>query len=73
MAKRKTSKQLLQNYLKNANEVYLAFTVADLITKAEKVLENETEVREQMKNSMITPDLWINYNKELLKYFNQGE
>lgn len=73
MAKRKTNKQLLQKYINDTDGVYLAFAVSELVSKAHNILKNEAEVREQMKNSMVHPDLWINYHKDILKYLDSGE
>ena len=70
---RKTNKQLLQRFIREVDDIYLAFVVSELLTKAETVLKHENEVREEMKNSMVHPDLWLSYHRQVQKYLEQNK
>lgn len=70
---RKTNKQLLQKFVREVDDIYLAFVVAELLASAERVLKHEDEVREEMKDSMVHPDLWLSYHRQVQKYLEQDK
>jgi len=71
MAKRKTNKQLLQKFVREVDDIFLAFVVSELTSKATAVLKDKEGVRESMKNNIIHPDLWIKHNEVVLEYLEQ--
>jgi hypothetical protein len=58
--KNKTNRQVLNKAIKELNEIEVAFMRTQLLTACDEVLNNEEEVRKQMANSIISPELWIN-------------
>jgi hypothetical protein len=58
--KNKTNRQVLNNAIKELNEIEVAFMRTQLLTACDEVLDNEDEVRKQMANSIVSPELWIN-------------
>lgn len=53
------------------DDIFLALVVSETTSKAKHVLSMEDEVREEMKNSMFHPDLWLKYHREVLKFLEQ--
>lgn len=57
--KNKTNRQVLNKAIKDLNEIEVAFMRVKLLEAVDEVLNNEEEVRKEMANSIIHPDLWI--------------
>jgi hypothetical protein len=67
----KTSKQLLASLVKELTDMDAALVRDRLLASSKEVLAKEESLREDMKNSIINPDLFINTMKrvqEALKY-----
>jgi hypothetical protein len=64
----KTNTQKIKKFLKEVDPIFHAFVVSELLAKADKVLADKDAVREDMKNSMIHPDLWIAFNEHVKEY-----
>ena len=67
----KTSKQLLASLVKDLTDMDAALVRERLLTSSKEVLAKEETIREDMKNSIISPDLFISTMKmvqEALKY-----
>lgn len=57
--KNKTNRQVLNKAIKDLNEIEVAFMRVKLLESVDEVLNNEDNVRKEMANSIIHPDLWI--------------
>jgi flagellar biosynthesis regulator FlaF len=57
--KNKTNRQVLNKAIKDLNEIEVAFMRVQLLQAIDDVLNNEDEVRKEMKNSIINVNLWI--------------
>lgn len=66
MNKEKTTKELLVNYINNADSLQLAIIRSMLIADAQKVLNNKDEVCEEYRNSIISPEYVIWQAEDLL-------
>jgi hypothetical protein len=67
----KTSKQLLASLVKELTDMDAALVRDRLLASSKEVLAKEESLREDMKNSIINPDLFINTMRrvqEALKY-----
>ena len=58
--KNKTNRQVITKAIKELNDIEVAFMRMQMLQACDEVLSNEDEVREKMKHSIISPDLWIN-------------
>ena len=58
--KNKTNRQVLNKAIKDLNDIEVAFMRVQLLQAIDDVLNNEDEVRKEMANSIIHPNLWIN-------------
>jgi hypothetical protein len=56
----KSNRQVLTKAIKELSDIELAFLRERILEACDAILDNETIVREQMYNSMISPNLYIN-------------
>ena len=63
--KSKTNRQVLTKAIKELNDVELAFLRERILEACDAILNNETEVRESMQDSIISPDLYINVMRNI--------
>lgn len=61
----KTNRQVLTKAIKELNDVELAFLRERILEACDAILNNETIVREQMQDSIISPDLYINVMRNI--------
>ena len=66
-AKRKTNRQVLSMMVKDLNEIQLAIFRSLVIEASKGVLDRKEQVREQMKHSIIHPDLYLGAMEEINK------
>jgi hypothetical protein len=57
--KNKSNRQILTKAIKELSDIDLAFLRERILQACDAVLENQESIREQMQNSMISPDLYI--------------
>ena len=60
----------LNTLVKNLDAVEAAIVIDRLINTAEHILENEEEVRKQMENHFISPDLYLNTMRKVQNQLN---
>lgn len=60
----------LNTLVKNLDAVEAAIVIDRLINTAEHILENEEEVRKQMENHFISPDLYLNTMRKVQTQLN---
>jgi len=65
MKKQKTNKQVLLDFIKNADDVTLAILRERILTATD--IQDEEGLRDSMKGSFIAPDLFINECKKIFK------
>lgn len=68
MAKPKTNTEKIKKFLKEVDPIFHAFMVSELTSRAEKVLADKEGVRKSMEHSIIHPDLWIDFNEQVMEY-----
>ena len=61
----KTNRQALTKAIKELNDVELAFLRERILEACDAILNNETTVREQMQDSIISPDLYISVMRNI--------
>lgn len=61
----KTNRQVLTKAIKELSDVELAFLRERVLEACDAILDNETIVREQMQDSIISPDLYINVMRNI--------
>ncbi len=61
----KTNRQALTKAIKELNDVELAFLRERILEACDAILNNETIVREQMQDSIISPDLYISVMRNI--------
>jgi len=59
MSKNKTNRQVLTKAIKELSDIELVFLRERILQACDEVINNESDVRKQMENSIISPDLWI--------------
>lgn len=57
--KNKTNRQVMNKAIKDLNDIEVALLRVQLLQAIDDVLNNEDEVRKEMANSIISPNLWI--------------
>jgi hypothetical protein len=55
----KTNRQVLTKAIKELSDIELAFLRERILEACDAILDNEADVREQMKRHIISPDLYI--------------
>jgi len=65
MKKPKTNRQVLLDFIKNADEMTLAILRERILTATE--IHDEDDLRDSMKGGFISPDLFINECKKIFK------
>jgi hypothetical protein len=65
MKKIKTNRQVLLDLIKNADDMTLAILRERILTATD--IQDENELRESMKSSFMSPDLFINECKKIFK------
>lgn len=58
--KRKTNRQVLSKMVKDMTEIELVIFRSLILDASKGMLDKSDKVREQMKNSIIHPDLYLN-------------
>lgn len=58
--KKKTNRQVLTAAIKNLSDFEIIMLRTKILDAMDEVLNNKDEVREGMKNHLISPDLYIN-------------
>ena len=61
----KTNRQALTKAIKELSDVELAFLRERILEACDAILNNETIVREQMQDSIISPDLYISVMRNI--------
>jgi hypothetical protein len=59
MSKNKTNRQVLTKAIKELSDIELVFLRERILQSCDEVINNKSDVRKQMENSIISPDLWI--------------
>ena len=59
MSKNKTNRQVLTKAIKELSDIELVFLRERILQACDEVINNKSDVRKQMENSIISPDLWI--------------
>lgn len=60
----------LTAFISKLDAVEAAIVIDRLMNTAEHILENEKEVREQMENHFISPDLYLNTMRKIQTQLN---
>jgi hypothetical protein len=68
MANNKTNRQLLRKMVAEMDEMHLVFVREALVTKAQAVVEQQEQIRIDMANHVIHPDLFIGSQKKVLEF-----
>ena len=61
----KSNRQVLTKAIKELSDVELAFLRERILEACDAILNNETIVREQMQDSIISPDLYISVMRNI--------
>ena len=62
----KTNRKLLTDYIKNVDDLQLSIIRAILVADAEKIVANKEDVKEEYKNSIVSPDYVIYHAENLI-------
>jgi hypothetical protein len=65
--KHKTNRQVLSKMVKDLDEIQLAILRSLILDASKGMLDKKDQVREQMKNSIIHPDLYLGSMEEIYK------
>jgi len=65
MAKQKTNRIILTKLIKELDDMDLVMLRERIITVTKAVIDNEEQVRKDLKNSSIHPDMYINSMKKI--------
>ena len=61
----KTNRQILTKAIKELSNIELVFLRERILEACDAVINNEADVRNQMKNHIVVPDLFINSMKSI--------
>ena len=61
----KSNRQVLTKAIKELSDIELAFLRERILEACDAILNNETIVREQMQDSIISPDLYISVMRNI--------
>lgn len=73
MKKPKTNRQVVNQAIKNLNDMELVIFRERVLAVMEHVIENEENIRIDMANNFISPDLFIDSCKKIFKEFDFTE
>lgn len=73
MAKQKTNRTILTKLIKELDDMDLAMLRERILTVTKAVIDNETQVRKDMQNGFIHPDMYINSMRKIYKLIELEE
>jgi hypothetical protein len=65
MTKHKTNRQVLANAIKQMSDIDLVFLRERMLTITENVINNQEQIKKDMKNGIVHPDLYIESMKRI--------
>jgi hypothetical protein len=61
----------INDYVTNGSPLRQVFLIDSLLKVSNAILAHESEMRENMKNSPINPDAWIECAKDAIKHWGE--